>query len=152
MASGTTKDRLQEDVKAALRAGNKTRLGVLRMVMAAIKQREVDSRESLDEANVLGVLEKMVKMRQDAATQFERGGRGDLVAKETAEIEVIREYLPQPLDDAALDALIDAVITATGAAGPRDMGRVMSELKERAAGRIDMGAVSQRVRDRLSAS
>jgi len=152
MASGTTKDRLQEDVKAALKAGNKTRLGVLRMVMAAIKQREVDSRESLDEANVLGVLEKMVKMRQDAAAQFELGGRGDLVAKETAEIEIIREYLPQPLDDAALTALIEAVITATGAAGPRDMGRVMSELKERAAGRIDMGAVSQRVRDRLSAS
>jgi len=152
MASGTTKDRLQEDVKAALKAGNKTRLGVLRMVMAAIKQREVDSRESLDEANVLGVLEKMVKMRQDAATQFELGGRGDLVAKETAEIEIIREYLPQPLDDAALTALIEAVITSTGAAGPRDMGRVMSELKERAAGRIDMGAVSQRVRDRLSAS
>jgi len=152
MASGTTKDRLQEDVKAALRAGNKTRLGVLRMVMAAIKQREVDSRESLTDADVLGVLEKMVKMRQDAALQFERGGRDDLVAKETAEIEIIREYLPQPLDDAALSALIDAVITATGATGPRDMGRVMSELKERAAGRIDMGAVSQRVRDKLTAS
>jgi hypothetical protein len=151
MATGI-KDRLQEDVKTALKSADKARLGVLRMIMAAIKQREVDSRELLDEAGVLGVLEKMVKQRQDAASQFEQGGRGDLVAKETAEIEIIRGYMPAPLDDAALAALIDTVIAETGATGPRDMGRVMGEIKERAAGRADMGAVSKRVRDKLSAS
>lgn len=150
MASGT-KDRLQDDVKSALKAADKERLGVLRMAMAAIKQREVDSRETLDEAGVLGVLEKMVKQRRDAAEQFERGGRDDLVAKELAEIEVISGYLPQPLDESAVAELIDAAIAATNAASPRDMGRVMSELKERAAGRVDLGAVSKRVRERLSA-
>ena len=151
MATGI-KDRLQEDVKTALKSADKARLGVLRMIMAAIKQREVDSRELLDEAGVLGVLEKMVKQRQDAASQFEQGGRGDLVAKETAEIEIIRGYMPAPLNDAALAALIDTVIAETGATGPRDMGRVMGEIKERAAGRADMGAASKRVRDKLSAS
>ena len=150
MASDT-KDRLQDDVKSALKSADKERLGVLRMAMAAIKQREIDSREMLDEAGVLGVLEKMVKQRRDAAEQFERGGRDDLVAKELAEIEVISGYLPQPLDESAVTELIDAAIAATGAQSPRDMGSVMSELKERAAGRIDLGAVSKRVRERLSA-
>jgi uncharacterized protein YqeY len=149
MASGT-RDRLQDDVKAALKSADKTRLGVLRMVMAAIKQREVDSRETLDEARIVAVLEKMVKQRQDAANQFERGGRDDLVAKELAEVDVIREYLPEPLDEAAIAELIDAVIAETGATGPRDMGRVMGQIKERAAGRADMGALSKRVRDKLS--
>ena len=146
----STKDRLQDDVKAALKAGDRARLSVLRMVMAAIKQREVDSRETLDDAAVLGILEKMVKQRQDAIVQFERGGRGDLVAKETAEIDVIRTYLPEPLDEAALADLIDAAIAETGAAGPSDMGRVMAEIKKNAAGRVDMGQVSQLVRARLT--
>ncbi len=148
----STKERLQDDVKAALKAGDRDRLGVLRMVMAAIKQREVDSRETLDDTTVLGILEKMVKQRQDAIGQFERGGRGDLVAKETAEIDVIRAYLPEPLGEAELTALIGEAIENTGAAAPSDMGRVMAEIKKKAAGRVDMGQVSQIVRSRLSAS
>ena len=148
----STKDRLQDDVKAALKAGDRTRLGVLRMVMAAIKQREVDSRETLDDAAVLSILEKMVKQRHDAIAQFERGGRSDLVAKETAEIDVIRAYLPEPLDEAAVTALIEAAISDSGAAAPSDMGRVMAEIKKNAAGRVDMGQVSQLVRARLSKS
>ncbi|NNC64127.1 MAG: GatB/YqeY domain-containing protein [Gammaproteobacteria bacterium] len=147
-----TKERLQDDVKAALKAGDRARLGVLRMVMAAIKQREVDSRETLDDAAVLSILEKMVKQRQDAISQFERGNRGDLVAKETAEIDVIRTYLPEPLDETAITALIDAAIADTGAAAPSDMGRVMAEIKKNAAGRVDMGQISQLVRAQLSAS
>lgn len=147
----STKDRLQDDVKAALKAGDRARLSVLRMVMAAIKQREVDSRETPDDAAVLGILEKMVKQRQDAIVQFERGGRADLVAKETAEIDVIRTYLPEPLDEAAVAALIDSAIADTGATGASDMGRVMAEIKKTAAGRVDMGQVSQLVRARLTA-
>ena len=147
----STKDRLQDDVKTALKAGDRARLGVLRMVMAAIKQREVDSRETLDDAAVLSILEKMVKQRQDAITQFDRGGRNDLVAKETAEIDVIRAYLPEPLDETAVAALIETAISDTGAAAPSDMGRVMAEIKKNAAGRVDMGQVSQLVRARLTA-
>jgi hypothetical protein len=145
----SVKERLQEDVKAALKSGDKARLGVLRMAMAAIKQREVDSRETQSEADVLAILDKMVKQRQDSIGQFERGGRQDLVAKETAEIEVIRDYLPQPLDEAELDAVIDAAIAATGAKAPGDMGRVMGEIKSRAAGRVDMARVGSLVRARL---
>jgi uncharacterized protein YqeY len=151
MPSGT-RDRLQQDVKTALKAGDKTRVATLRMVMAAIKQREVDSRETLDESGLMAVLEKMVKQRQDSIEQFERGGRADLVAKETAEIAIIRSYLPEPLDDSAIAALIDASIAATGASGPADMGRVMAELKRQAAGRADMSALAQQVRARLQSS
>jgi len=144
------KERLQEDVKTALKSGNKPRLGVLRMVMAAIKQREVDTRETLDDAAVLAVLEKMVKQRQDSITQFERGGRGDLVTQESAEIDVIREFLPAPLDAAAVSTLIDAAIAATGATTPADMGRVMAEVKKAAAGRADMAELAKLVRTRLT--
>lgn len=147
----STKERLQDDVKTALKSGDRARLGVLRMVMAAIQQREVDSRETLDDAAVLNILEKMVKQRQDAIIQFERGGRGDLVAKETAEIGVIRTYLPEPLDEAAIMTLIDTAIADTGATAPSDMGRVMAEIKKNAAGRAEMGEVAQLVRARLSA-
>jgi uncharacterized protein YqeY len=118
--------------------------------MAAIKQREVDSRELLDDAAIAGVLEKMVKQRQDSASQFERGGRTDLVAKETAEIEVIRGYLPEPLDAGGVTALIDAAIAATGASTQRDMGQVMAAIKNEAAGRADMAAVAKLVRARLA--
>ena len=148
----STKERLQDDVKAALKAGDRARLGVLRMVMPAIKQREVDSRETLDDGAVLSILEKMVKQRQEAISQFARGNRGDLVAKETAEIDVNRTCLPEPLDETAVTALIDAAIAQTGAAAPSDMGRVMAEIKKNAAGRVDMGQVSQLVRARLSGS
>jgi uncharacterized protein len=151
MASAT-KERLQEDVKAALKSGDKPRLSALRMIMAAIKQLEVDSRQMLDDGAVMTILEKMVKQRQDAIGQFERGGRADLVAKETAEIDVIRGYLPEPFDDAAISALIDAAIAATAATTPSDMGRVMAEIKKQAAGRADMAEVAGRVRSRLNPS
>jgi uncharacterized protein YqeY len=149
MGSGT-KERLQEDVKVALKSGDKARLGALRMIMAAIKQREVDTRETLDDSAVMAILDKMVKQRQDSISQFERGGRSDLVAKESAEIDIIRGYLPEPLDDAAITALIDAAFTSTGAAAPSDMGRVIAEIKKHAAGRADMAEVANRVRTRLS--
>jgi len=149
-AGSSIKERLQQDVKSALKSGDKSRLGVLRMIMAAIKQREVDSRELLDDAAVAAVLEKMVKQRQDSASQFERGGRADLVAKETAEIEVIRGYLPEPLDAAGVAALIDAAIAATGASTQRDMSQVMAEIKRQAAGRADMAVVAKLVRARLT--
>ena len=143
------KSRLSDDVKQALRAGEKSRVVTLRMALAAIKQREVDDRVELDEAAVTGVLEKMVKQRRESIQQFEAGGRQDLADKERAEIEIIQAYLPEPLDDAALQALVSEVIAETGAKGMQDMGRVMGEIKKRAAGRADMGRVSALVKGSL---
>ncbi|MGI9257504.1 MAG: GatB/YqeY domain-containing protein [Gammaproteobacteria bacterium] len=145
----TLKERLQNDTNDALRAGDKERLSVLRLAMAAIKQREVDSRENLNDDGITGLLEKMVKQRNDSITQFRQGNRDDLVAKEEAEVEVLKEYLPEQLDEAETLALVDEVISATGASSPKDMGRVMGELKARAAGQIDMGQVSGLVKARL---
>ena len=145
----TLKERLQEDTRSALRSGEKARLSVLRLAMAAIKQREVDSREMLDDDQVLSVLEKMVKQRNDSVVQFQQGGRDDLVQKERAEIAVLSEYLPEKLDETATSALVEQVISETGASSPKDMGRVMGELKSRAAGQIDMGMVSAIVKARL---
>ncbi len=143
------KQRIQEDMKAAMRAKDSQRLGVIRMIMAAIKQREVDERRSLDDSQILAVLDKMLKQRRDALAQFQAAGREDLVAKESYEVEVLQQYLPPPLGDAELDALIDEAIQATGASSPRDMGKVMGQLKPRIQGRADMGAVSARVKQRL---
>lgn len=143
------KNSITEDMKSALKAGAKDRLKVLRLILAAIKQVEVDTRATLDDAAVLGVLEKMVKQRKDSVEQFTKGGRDDLAAIELAEIEVIETYLPEKMDDAELDALIDEVIAATGAETIRDMGKVMGAIKGKAAGRADMGAVGARVKARL---
>ena len=143
------KRRIQEDMKAAMRAKDSRRLGVIRMIMAAVKQREVDERTELDDAGVLAVLDKMLKQRRDALAQFREAGREDLVDKESYEIEVIQAYLPPPLSEAELDALIDEAIQATGAASPKDMGKVMGRLKPLVQGRADMGAVSARVKQRL---
>ncbi|MBS7458054.1 GatB/YqeY domain-containing protein [Coralloluteibacterium stylophorae] len=143
------KQRLTDEMKAAMKAGDKERLGVIRLVNAAIKQREVDERIELDDAQVLSVLEKMVKQRKDSVAQYEAAGREDLASVERAEIAVIQDYLPAPLDEAELDALIDAAIADTGASGPQDMGKVMAAVKTRAAGRADMGTVSGRVKARL---
>ncbi|HHH36341.1 MAG TPA: GatB/YqeY domain-containing protein [Gammaproteobacteria bacterium] len=143
------KQRIQEDMKAAMRAKDSARLGVIRMILAAIKQREVDERTTLDDAQVLAVLDKMLKQRRDALAQFREAGRDDLVEKESFEVEVIQDYLPPPLDDEALDALIGEAVEATGAASPRDMGKVMGWLKPRIQGRADMGVVSARVKQRL---
>jgi len=143
------KERLQNDTHSALRAGDKNRLSVLRLAMAAIKQREVDTREPVNDDAVLGLLEKMVKQRHDSIAQFRQGNRNDLADKEAAEIVVLNEYLPEQLDDDATQALVDDVIATTGASSPKDMGRVMGELKARAAGTIDMGKVSGLVKSRL---
>jgi hypothetical protein len=129
-----------------MRAGDKARLGILRMALAAIKQREVDTRTTLDDPAVLAVLEKMIKQGRDSLQQYAAGGRTDLVEKESFEIDVLEHYLPARLGDAELDALIAKVIVETGAAGPKDIGKVMSAVKTRAAGRIDMGVVNARVR------
>jgi uncharacterized protein YqeY len=146
----TLKERITEDMKAAMRAGEKERLGVIRMLQAAIKQREVDERITLDDAQVVAAVEKMVKQRREAIAQFESGGRADLVAKETAEIALLQAYLPAQLGDAELDALISDAITQTGASTVKDMGKVMGVVKAKAAGRADMGAVGARIKARLA--
>jgi uncharacterized protein YqeY len=145
------KDNITEDMKSAMKAGDKDRLKVVRLILAAIKQVEVDSRKELDDTAVLGVLDKMVKQRRDSVEQFSKGHREDLADIERAEIEVLESYLPAKMDDAELDALIDEVIAATGAESIRDMGKVMGAIKARAAGRADMGAVGSRVKARLGA-
>ena len=142
--------RIEEDMKAALRAGDKARLGTLRLILAALKQVEVDTRKPLDEAGVLAVLDKMAKQRRESIAQFEAAGRTDLRDKEQAELAVIQEYLPEPLDEAELAALIDAAIAEAGASTLRDMGKVMGILKPRLRGRADMAAVSAAVKSRLS--
>ncbi len=148
----TLKERIQEDVKTAMRSGAKERLSTLRMISAAIKQREVDDNIQLDDAQVTGVLEKMVKQRKEAIAQFQAGGRTDLVDKENAEIELIRTYLPEPLSEAGLDALIAEAIAASGAVSIKDMGKAMAIVKQKAAGRADMALVGARLKAKLSAN
>jgi uncharacterized protein YqeY len=143
------KARLTEDMKAAMKGGDKERLQVIRLVNAAIKQREVDERIQLDDAQVLGVLEKMVKQRRDSVSQYEAANREDLAAIERFEIGVIQGYLPQAADSAEIDALIAQAIAESGAAGPQDMGKVIGWLKPRLAGRADMGKVSGLVKQAL---
>jgi uncharacterized protein len=145
----TLKERITEDMKTAMRSAEKERLGVIRMLQAAIKQREVDERITLDDAQVLAVLEKMLKQRRESIAQYESGGRADLAAKEAAEIAVLQVYMPAQLSEAELDALIAAAISQTGAASVKDMGKVMGIVKSQAAGRADMGAVGARIKARL---
>lgn len=143
------KARLTEDMKDAMRAKDKDRLATIRLILAALKQREVDERIELDDTQVLAVLDKMLKQRRESIAQFESAGRTDLAEKEAAEATIIQTYLPAALSPAELDALIDATITATGAAGVRDMGKVMAAIKAQAQGRADMSEVSARIRTRL---
>ena len=143
------KGRLQDDMKAALRAGEKSRLSVIRMALAAIKQVEVDERASLDEAACQAVLQKMVKQRREAAAQYRDGQREDLASAEEAEIKVLEGYLPEPLSPAELEQLVSEVLTETGASTLKDMGRVMGAIKARAGAGADMSAVSTLVRGRL---
>ncbi len=143
------KDKITDDMKSAMKAGEKDRLKAVRLILAAVKQIEVDTRMELDDTAVLSVLDKMVKQRRDSIEQFEKGGREDLVNIELAEIAVIETYLPEQLSIEELDALIDEVISATGAENIRDMGKVMGQIKSKAAGRADMGAVSAKVKARL---
>ncbi len=133
-----------------MRAGEKERLGVIRMLTAAIKQREVDERITLDDAQVLSVLEKMVKQRKESLVQFQAGNRPDLVEKEEAEIRLLQTYLPLQLSDAEIDALIAEAVQSTGAASVKDMGKVMGLIKARAQGRADMAAVGAKIKAKLS--
>lgn len=146
------KARLTEDMKAALRGGDKPRLGAIRMAIAAIKQREIDERTELGDAETIAVLEKMIKQRRESAQQYRAGHREELALAEEAEIEVLSGYLPEPLSEDEADELISEALASTGASGMRDMGKVMAYIKERAQGRADMTAVSARVRSRLGAS
>ncbi len=143
------KGQITEDMKSAMKAGEKDRLKVVRLIMAAIKQVEIDKRIELDDAAVLSVLDKMVKQRRDSVEQFQKGNRNDLADIELAEIAVLEDYLPEQLSDAELDAMIDAAIASTGAESIRDMGKVMGQIKAQAAGAADMGVVGARVKARL---
>ncbi len=143
------KAQITEDMKSAMKAGDKDRLKVVRLILAAIKQVEVDKRIELDDAAVLSVLDKMVKQRRDSVEQFQKGHREDLANIELAEIDVLDNYLPEQLSDAELETMIDEAISATGAESIRDMGKVMGQIKSKAAGRADMGAVGAKVKARL---
>jgi uncharacterized protein YqeY len=145
------KDRIQEDMKAAMRAREAARLSAIRLLLAAVKQREVDTRVTLDDAAVLEVIAKMIKQRRESIAQYAKAARADLVAGEEFEIGVLGAYLPQPLGDAALEAAVAAAVSESGAGGPRDMGKVMALLKPRLAGRADMGRVSAMVKAKLGA-
>ena len=137
-------------MKAAMRAKDAARLSTIRLILAAIKQREVDERIELDDAAVLGVLEKMIKQRRESIVQFEKGGRQDLANNEKAEVQVLSAYMPAQMGDADIQKEIDSVISATGAAGAKDMGKVMAALKAKLAGQADMGKVSGLVKAKLS--
>jgi uncharacterized protein YqeY len=143
------KERITDDMKAAMRAGAKERLGVIRMITSAIKQREVDERITLDDAQVLSVLEKMIKQRKESLVQFQAGNRPDLVDKETAEIVLIQSYMPSQLADGEIDSMIADAIAASGAATIKDMGKVMGIIKAKAQGRADMAAVGAKVKAKL---
>lgn len=143
------KERITDDMKAAMRAGEKERLGLIRMITAAIKQREVDERIVLDDIQVLSVLEKMIKQRKESLVHFQAGNRQDLVEKEAAEITLLQGYLPSQLSATEIDALITEAVAATGATGIKDMGKVMAVIKGKAQGRADLGKVGATVKAKL---
>ena len=143
------KDRIQQDVKDAMRAKDKPRLAAIRLITAAIKQREVDERIELDDAQVTTVLDKMAKQRRESISQFEKAGRDDLIAQEVMELEIIQSYLPEQLGEDEINALIDSAMQATGATSIKDMGKVMGQLKPKLQGRADMSAVSALIKARL---
>jgi hypothetical protein len=145
------KDRITADMKDAMRAKDKDTLGTIRLIQAAIKQREVDERIELDDSQVLAVLDKMVKQRRDSIVQYRDAGREELAAVEEAEISIIQKYLPAALSEAEIDALIEEAVVSSGAQSMQDMGKVMGQLKPKLQGRADMGAVSARIKARLSA-
>lgn len=146
------RQRLEEDMKSAMRAKDKERLGTVRLMLAAIKQREIDERITLDDAQIIAVLDKMTKQRRDSITQYEAAGRQELADIEAAEIRVIQAYLPAALGEAELDTLIRSAIAASGAAGPQDVGKVMAMLKPQLQGRADMGLASRKVKDALASA
>lgn len=143
------KDRIAADIKAAMKAGDKARVGALRLVMAGIRQKEIDDRAELDDASIVALLGKMAKQRRESIEQYEKAGRDDLRDKEQYELDLINAYLPAPLSEGEIDALIERAVAETGAAGMKDMGKVMAAVKSAGEGRIDMSAVSARVRAKL---
>jgi uncharacterized protein YqeY len=149
--ASSLKDRITDDMKSAMRARETLRLGAIRMLLAAIKQREVDERILLDDAQVATIVDKLIKQRRDSIAQFEQAGRTDLADQEKAEVAVLSAYLPAQADAAEIEALLAAAIAATGAAGPQDMGKVMAVLKGKLAGRADLTAVSAMVKSQLAA-
>ena len=146
-----TRQRVLDDIKSAMKAGDKSRLGVLRSVSAAFKQKEIDERTELDEPAVMAILDKLVKQRRESISQYENAGRDDLVAVEANELAVLQDYLPEQLDEAGIDAAVDEAVASTGAGSVRDMGKVMATLKPALQGRADMSVVSARVKARLGA-
>jgi hypothetical protein len=150
-ASEGLKQRIEADMKDAMRAKDKDRLGTIRLILAAIKQREVDERITLSDTEILAVLDKMVKQRRDSINQFQQAGRQELADKESAEVEVIQHYLPKALSDDEVDTIIAEAITASGAASPQDIGKIMGLLKPKLQGRADMSLVSRKVKEKLSA-
>ena len=149
-ASEGLRQRIESDMKAAMRAKEKERLGAIRLILAAVKQREVDERITLSDTDILAVLDKMVKQRRDSISQFEQAGRQELADKEAAEIAVIQEYLPAALSETEVDTLIAEAMASSGAASPQDIGKIMGLLKPRLQGRADMGLVSRKVKEKLS--
>ena len=147
--STSLKERITEDMKNAMRAKDAQRLGAIRLLLAAIKQKEVDERITVDDGAVLGIVEKLIKQRNDSIEQFEKAGRADLAGKERDERELLRGYLPQQMSDAELSAAVDAAVAESGATGPQAMGKAMALLKPRIAGRADMGKASALVKQRL---
>jgi uncharacterized protein YqeY len=146
----TLREQINDDLKAAMRGGDAARRDTIRLLTAALKQREVDERKALTDADVLAVIEKMIKQRRDSISQFEQGGRQDLADKEKQELSLLQAYMPQAMGEDELAAAIAAAVSETGAAGPADMGKVMAVLKPKLAGRADMGKVSAAVKARLA--
>ncbi len=144
------KDKLQQDMKTAMRAGEKRELAVIRLINAAIKQREVDERIELNDDQVTAAIDKMAKQRRESIEQYEKAGRDDLADQEKFELDILKTYLPEQLDEAEIDAMIEAAVTATGASSIKDMGKIMGQLKPKLAGRADIGAVSSKIKARLS--
>lgn len=149
MSESALKQRITEDMKSAMRGGDKRRLGVIRLILSAIKQREVDERIALDDAQIVAVLEKMIKQRRDSISQYQAANRQDLVEQESYEVGVLQEYMPAQLGAQEIDAMIDAAITAQGATSAKDMGKVMAALKPQMQGRADMGQVGAKVKAKL---
>ena len=149
MSSGL-KNQIQDAMKTAMKSGDKERLAVIRLMMSAIKQVEVDERIEVDDSRALGILDKMVKQRRESISQFQSGGRDDLATKEQAEIDVIAEFLPQALSDTEIETIINDAISQTGAASMKDMGKVMGIVKPQITGRADVGAVSGKIKSLLS--
>ncbi|MFW2371547.1 MAG: GatB/YqeY domain-containing protein [Gammaproteobacteria bacterium] len=152
MSTAPLKQQLTDEMKATMKSGDKARLGIIRLILSAIKQVEVDERIELDDARILAVLDKMTKQRRESATQYQQAGRDDLLEQENYEIEVLKDFLPEALSDDEIDALIDEAVNSTGASSIKDMGKVMGQLKPRLQGRADMAAVSGKIKARLNAA